>query len=398
MECERKRRWILAPCPAYDVEGTEKWLQELARKGWQMSEDGFFCGFGAFDRTSPKHTVYRLSVDVQKKAPMDETYGPDEELTDYSRKCGWEYIARRGDFYIWRSDSAEPREMDTDPQVKAMAVDGIRKRQRSNAVAVLIWGLVYPLAKIRGGIFLSMVNLGTGFVLAGLLLSVWFFVAACVKAVRLNKLRKAILGEAESPVAKKQIRYYVPVAARWILTLIWIFVCLFRVMNDISGASEIPVKDYTGDPPFATIADFAGPEGKDYRLINYGYSNKVRQWEDWLAPVSYDWDEIAAVTMPDGQTLEGMLFLEYNEVRYPWAAMRIAREYWLNDRWEKGYEKLGDPDVDADYCVAYLDNIHTPTVVICVGNKVIRASFRTYSDSVSLPVDAWAGILADSLR
>ena len=398
MERERKCRWILAPCPAFDVEGTEKWLQQLARKGWQMSEDGFFCGFGAFDQASPKQTVFRLSVDVQKKAPLDETYGPDEELTDYSRKCGWEYVAKRGDFYIWRSDSADRREMDTDPQVKALAVDGIRKRQRSTAFSILIWGLVYPLAKIRGGILLSMINLGTGFILAGLLLSVWFFAAACVKAVRLKRLRKAILGETAPGTETKHFRYYISMAARWILTVLWIFVGMFRVMAYASGETEIPMRDYTGNPPFATIVDFAGTEGKDYQLINYGYSNEVRQWEDWLAPVNYDWDEIASITMPDGQKLEGMLFLEYNEARYPWVAQRIAREYWLNDRWEKGYEKLETPEIGADFCVAYRDNIHTPTVVICVENRVIRASFRTYSDSVSLPVDVWAGILADSLR
>ena len=288
--------------------------------------------------------------------------------------------------------------MDTDPQVKALAVDGIRKRQRSTAFSILIWGLVYPLAKVRGGILLSMVNLGTGFILAGLMLSVWFFAAACVKAVRLNRLRKAILGETASRFETKRIRYYVPVAARWILTVVWIFVGMFRIGDYLTGALESPMKDYTADPPFATIADFAGTEGEDYQLLNYGYSNKVRQWEDWLTPVNYDWDEIAVVTLPDGQKLEGMLFLEYNEARYPWAAQRIAREYWLNDRWEKGYEKLGTPKMNADFCVAYLDNIHTPTVVICVGNKVVRASFRNYADSVSLSVETWAGILADSLR
>jgi len=398
MERERKRRWILAPCPVYDVEGTEKWLAQMAREGWQLSEEGFFCGIGVFDPAPPRRTVFRLSVDVQKKAPMDEAYGPDEELTDYSRRCGWEFVARRGDFYIWRSDSDEPREMDTDPQVKALAVDSIRKRQKSTAFSIFMWGLLYPLVKLRGGIFLSMVNLGTGFVLAGLLLAVWFFTSACVKAMRLNRLRKKILGETVTQTENKLLHYYVPVTARWVLAVIWLFVGLFRVMAYVSGEEEIPMKDYSSNPPFATIVDFAGPEGKNYGLIHYGYSNKVRQWEDWLAPVNFEWDEIASVSMPDGQKLEGILFLEYNEGRYPWVAKRIAREYWLNDRWEKGYEKIGTPEVNADFCVAYLDNIHTPTVVICVGNKVVRASFRTYSDSVSLPVDSWAGILADSLR
>ena len=80
MERERKRRWILAPCPVYDVEGTEKWLAQMAREGWLLSEEGFFCGIGVFDPAPPRRTVFRLSVDVQKKAPMDEAYGPDEEL------------------------------------------------------------------------------------------------------------------------------------------------------------------------------------------------------------------------------------------------------------------------------------------------------------------------------
>ena len=45
---ERKRAYRLAPCPAYDIEGTESWLEDMAEKGLVLSGDGFFCRGGVF--------------------------------------------------------------------------------------------------------------------------------------------------------------------------------------------------------------------------------------------------------------------------------------------------------------------------------------------------------------
>jgi len=48
MKLKHAYRW--APCPAYDIEGTESWLESLASEGLMLTEDGFYLGIGVFDR------------------------------------------------------------------------------------------------------------------------------------------------------------------------------------------------------------------------------------------------------------------------------------------------------------------------------------------------------------
>ena len=50
---ERKRAYRLAPCPAYDIEGTESWLEDMAEKGLVLSGDGFLPGWRVFGRLNP---------------------------------------------------------------------------------------------------------------------------------------------------------------------------------------------------------------------------------------------------------------------------------------------------------------------------------------------------------
>lgn len=47
--------------------------------------------------------------------------------------------------------------------------------------------------------------------------------------------------------------------------------------------------------------------------------------------------------------------------------------------------------------VAYLDALHMPTVVLRQGKRVIRASLHNYSESTAIPVESWAGVLAESI-
>lgn len=52
----------LPPCPAYDVEGTESWLESMAAEGWQLSEDGFVLGWAVFQRSEPVRLRCRLAA------------------------------------------------------------------------------------------------------------------------------------------------------------------------------------------------------------------------------------------------------------------------------------------------------------------------------------------------
>ena len=50
----KKERWLLVPCPDYDVAAMEAWLEQQAQKGLFLSaENGFFLGFACFEVGSP---------------------------------------------------------------------------------------------------------------------------------------------------------------------------------------------------------------------------------------------------------------------------------------------------------------------------------------------------------
>lgn len=126
----RSTVYRLPPCPAYDIEGTESWLSDLAEEGLFLEKDGFLFGFASFRRGEGKQRRYRLEAAPQPTGLFSDQDRPDEEAEELSRLAGWEYIASRGDFYIFATDDPQAAELNTDPQVQALALENVRRRQR----------------------------------------------------------------------------------------------------------------------------------------------------------------------------------------------------------------------------------------------------------------------------
>ena len=59
-----KRVYRLVPCPWYDVEGIESWLESMAREGYFLRKEAFFSGFTSFEQGEPKTVRYRLEAPV----------------------------------------------------------------------------------------------------------------------------------------------------------------------------------------------------------------------------------------------------------------------------------------------------------------------------------------------
>ena len=57
----------LSPCPFYDVERTESWLQDMAQNGLFLEKDGIGCGLACFQRGEPKEVHYRLVSRVKPR-------------------------------------------------------------------------------------------------------------------------------------------------------------------------------------------------------------------------------------------------------------------------------------------------------------------------------------------
>jgi len=407
---EKKYTIRIPPCHAYDVEGTESWLSDLAEEGLLLSKDGFFCGFAYFEKAQPQHMKYRLEA-AQKPTGFWTEYdgwGPEEEALALSEEYGWEYVTNRGQFFVYRSREPGARELNTDPEVQALALQAVRKRQRGNIHLIIFWGILYPLLNAKGTFLLYMIQLGTLFSLFGIGLLLWNLGDAIAEAVHLHHLRKKLLNEGtidhKKDWRKRATAYHIKNAANLLLILLWFILLLVKWSDGVMEKDTVELQDYTGDSPFATLADFAGT---DHRAVGYnvfGYGNRVRQWSDLLSPVNYDWREIAEVTRADGTVLDGGLYLKYHETIHPLLARQLFREYIRYDKWGKSiwqdrdrFTPIPIPELPVDEAFAYYDEIHTPNIVLRRGSTLLHASFSQFGEKDPIPFEEWTQILALSL-
>ena len=402
---EEKKRWTLRlpPCPAYDVAGMEQWLEESAERGLFLKKDGFWVGIGCFERDTPRSAVYRLQASQGSTSLFADNYGdPDPEAVEISEKFGWEYVAKRGGFHIYRSFSPQAREMDTDPEVQAFALNAMQKRQRATLFRMVFWGILYPALRIFPSFFIGILALHTWLFLFLTGVVIWHFADAIVEFISIRRLQKRIRAGDFSPQKPRRIPHYVLSLTKNVLIVVAVVLFLGRLGGILLEDEKISLADYTGDPPFATLEDFAEKGGKQefsYQLTTFGIANTVMEWSDWLAPRNIQWEEIAEVTYADGSVLEGGLYVDYHETSSEWLAGQLAREYYRGDKYEprKGFEPLGTPKVEADFAVAYIDTLHFPTVVLQKGKVVVHATFYQYDPEEALPMEAWVGYLAECL-
>lgn len=138
---EKTRIRKLIPCAVYDVEAMESWLRDQAAQGCLLEEDGIFGPWAYFVPGPTRPAAYRLTSSLSSP----EFTGPDEEARDLSAAYGWEYLARRKEFYIYRAVSPDVRELDTDPQIQALILRAVRRRTIGSIATLLIMGICYPL-------------------------------------------------------------------------------------------------------------------------------------------------------------------------------------------------------------------------------------------------------------
>ena len=182
----------IIPCPDYDVTGVECWLSYMAERGYILRDGGVFRGIAAFDRCEPKKVRYRLQP-AQKGFVIYDNDGPSDDEVELNGAFGWKYVAKYGVFNIYRADDMDAREMDTDTEVQAMAMNSLHRSQRFNIIWMSIWIIVYLAIVFTSQPFLSMVNRGSLISIALVLCVIIFIVTGLVKAVSLYRLRRKIL-------------------------------------------------------------------------------------------------------------------------------------------------------------------------------------------------------------
>ncbi len=395
-----RRIYRLAPCPSYDVEGLEGWLTNMAQKGFLLAKDGLFA---TFEQGEPQNAKYRLEAAPKSTNIWADHEGePDPEAIELSKKYDWTYIRRYGDFYIYRTFKSGARELNTDPEVQALALNAVRKRQAKAGIFTLLWFGFYTLLLSRGGIFLMMINMRTWFFLLWALIMMWSFAESLAEVFFLGKLQKKLRNDGVLESAKNWKKHTVIYHGKNILHIVLVIGVVWMLFqqwnNSVLGKDKIPIDDYAKNLPFATMVDFAGDRDFTYQTTMPGKEyNTICEWSDWLAAHNIEWNEYAEITYTDGKVIKGGLNVNYHVAMNPSIAKRLALEYYQQDWRTKRAEALEAPMLDVDYVVAYADRFHFPTIVIQKGNVVIHASFFQTSGNYIIDFEDWVSIMENSI-
>lgn len=378
---EVKYAYRLAPCSAYDIEAMESWLEDMARSGLILSQEGIFVGFFTFERGTPREIRYRLTPALKKQSAMDPNTGePFHEEVDIYQAMGWQYMLRAGDFFIYATEDPSAEEINTDPEVQALALKVLAKRQRKD----LFWSalLIGILFCFDGRIGLSYplrmaISVGTPVALAGYAWALAAIVLPMVQLVKINGLIKRIKS-GESLNRKKDWR-----KGAWIrqlrepvfflLTLVVMYACFGYSFRAI--AQQVPLAEFPEDPPFLTLQDLSS--GGEYQEI-WESQNHARKWSDWLFPENYEWFEYSRITTPEGEQWTGTLYVSYHEALSPALARQLAKELLDAASEGKHFEKIEELALDAEGVTgyAYVDQARIPTVLLVCENIVIEAQVQ----------------------
>lgn len=390
----------IIPCPDYDVTGVESWLSYMAEQGYILRDGGVFRGIAAFDRCEPEKVRYRLQP-AQKGFVIYDNDGPSDDEVELNGAFGWKYVAKYGVFHIYRADDIDAREMDTDPEVQAMAMNSLHRSQRFNIIWMSIWIIVYLALVFTSQPFLSMVNRGSLISISLVLCVVIFIVTDLVKAVSLYRLRKKILdGEdlGSGTNWKKGARIYTVKVVIGVIAYVAMTVlgCMF-ILSDGADRNQMSISEYQGEVPFRTITDLALCDDIEKVDNVDDDENTISEWSDILWPENYKIYEYGDIVYTDGNTYYGGLVITYHEAKNEWLADKLYQAYMQRAKHQPDYEKIDVKIAGLDDVDAYCDG--SESVIMRKDEKLIVASFyMSGGNRRDDDLSEWAGCIAESLE
>lgn len=266
-----------------------------------LVHDGLFAGFASFELGTPAQVRYRLAA-AQKNTSMwaDDLGEPDPDEVELNACFNWEYVSKRGQFYVYRSYDAVGRELDSDPDVQTIALNYVRRRQRTNLISLIYWVVVYPILKIDGTLLLFAFSIGVNAFLLQMIITVLLIVVCLLKLIHLGKLKKKLETDGgldhDKDWKKHLYAYFSRNVAIAMLIVLWVGVLLQGWSDTVLDIGVIPLSDFTGTVPFATLEDLPDTEVTAYKQTSGSFIlSSVRIGSDLIAPESYDWVEKATL-------------------------------------------------------------------------------------------------------
>ena len=403
-----KRVYRLVPCPWYDVEGIESWLESMAQEGLFLRKEAHFGGFTSFEQGEPKTVRYRLEAAQRSTSFLSESGGePDAEAVEMSGELGWEYLTKCGQFYIYTCDDPDAPELNTDPSVQAMALSYVRKDGRDSAIVNVLWVLL----------LLGLTWYGRCWLLLALQYSSWLVLLTAVmiigemefgikRVLMIRRLRKKLL-EGNQPDRKKDWKkhafgYRAGRLLSVLVAVVWVVGACAYWMNSVENPNEIPITEYQGELPYLRLSEI-GVEGSFDRDKAMDYTNKITVSSDWLAGTVIQSNESGEFTMEDGRRIDCAMYVTYTDMRADWLARELAAEYPISSKREVKKDRFQFFDIPSaeelgvDSAVAYSAYPMGCAVVLVKGSEVWQADLMQFRED-SLSIDEWVRMFAASLN
>lgn len=391
----QKRIRRIAPCPGYDVEKIESWLRDMGKEGWILEKDSELFGWLAFKKEAPRSVEYRLEPKEPHKGFGDV---PDQDFRELCGEYGWEYVDSYGNFFIYRATRSDFREMNTDLSVQAAA---IKAGRRSSTLSVFL--SAFLVSRFFWS-FLKMpcfwlIQMGLGYLLAGLLVLIWVSADSFLHWRHLRKLQKQLKENIPLDHRKSWRRgalFHIFGKFAYILVIFLFFGTLFGACSRAMEMEADPpgTADYPGDPPFVTAADIL-PEGEFTCRSSFLDYNTYVETGTFFAPKILEWNEDGEIRLPDGTVYDGILRVRYYETRGSRLAEGLIRDLYREAQKERHFVELTPPDIVFDDIICY--NYIYPTILIRQGNIVVEATVGLeYKDQYLL--EQWARQMAEMLK
>jgi len=394
---KKKRITRLAPCPEYDVECMESWLEDMAKQGFLLDGEFFTLYFFKYDQ--PAEVRYRLEAAAKSISIFDDHGGnPSPEMLQISREFGWEYVTSGRDFYIFTSKDIEAREMNTDAAVQAMTVDLVRRRERTNLLA-LAFNILLQVVIFQKGFLSVASNIGSRLYFSMILLLLWTASNQFLKMIHLRNLHKRL---EEGEVLNRKMNWQEKGKQnRKAVFLYTIFICYFFTSLlwawylDASGTYDYDMAAYHEPLPIATLHELV--PSAEFAYDDFGVGNTLKVKKDWLAPQIISFHQTGTLRKDGDIVFKGGLVVDYYETKTPWLAKQLADELYRKARFNtKSYEELPSPQVDVDSVLAF--KAIFPTIILVKGNQVVKVELYQSIEKNQWTLQEWAEVFANSLK
>ena len=369
------------PYPAYDMEGIESWLEDLASDGLMLDYNGYLFGLMQFQPNTPKKLKYRLEpIEKLHILFLAETPPPPEKKLALYADFGWEYLGTFYDFYIYRSTTEDPVELNTDPILQAVALQHVRHRSAIFLVSAIILAVVCNLFLIRKWPLISIIERGWQSFAARQVLVAVTVLYALFYYLHTTGLQKK-LQRGEQLTRNKNWRRG-RLLRRILLSLPFLLYMLSTYLSASSTsaiyANEVDIATYTVPLPFVTISEI-----DSQRTLQHQVAPMLSIWDTPLTPKNFYWSESVQQIHPQEDLWSGELEVRYHEATQEWIAKVLIREY--KNKQDQRVGELNAPGIsysNTDYLATdygfeelyVYDSFFNTVILIREENTVIRAT------------------------